>query len=478
MNSQVKVEDAKSALLSLLTAEQAHTFRAYPLAVGSGEVALAGDGSTQGFVPQLQLILGKGVRIEVWESDRLDSALLQAYPLSHQGGKEMAAGNGGGMEHESDVVRLVNRVFREAVAMEASDIHIERYEQQARIRFRWEGRLIEKFEVPLDQYNAVVSRIKIMAELDIAERRLPQDGRIHWEEGDKPLDIRVSSVPGKYGEKMVLRLLRRSQSHLQLKNIGLNEAEMEHYLKAIRRPNGIILITGPTGSGKTTTLYATLNQLNQPDCNIMTIEDPIEYNLQGINQVQLKEGIGLTFDRALRSFLRQDPDIIMVGEIRDVATAQIAIRAALTGHLVFSTLHTNTAWDAITRLMDMGIESYLLASSLRLVVAQRLLRKLCDHCKQISHEQIYPDLQRSLGIHTHYVPKGCSHCYYTGYKGRQAIFEILPIQQEAAGKIKEAARGMDTGAPKSPTGSLAERVAEWVRMGGTSLEQAIIHLES
>ncbi|MEM7512621.1 MAG: GspE/PulE family protein, partial [Bacteroidota bacterium] len=322
------------------------------------------------------------------------------------------------------------------------------------------------------------SRIKIISELDIAERRLPQDGRINLEVEGTKIDIRVSTIPGKYGELVVMRLLTRSQEHLDLNNIGLPEGEKGLYEENIQAPNGIILITGPTGSGKTTTLYATLNLLNTPKKKILTIEDPIEYNLRGINQVQLKEEIGLTFDRSLRAFLRQDPDIIMVGEIRDVDTAQIAIRAALTGHLVFSTLHTNSAWDAVTRLTDMGIEPYLLAASLRMVVAQRLVRVLCEHCKQPSQEVKYMDIQWDLSILEHHVPVGCPHCYYTGYKGRRAVFEILPITPELSQIIKGERGEVDKILEEKKIPTLKQNLAKLITEGIVSLEEGIAHLRA
>ncbi|MEO1450187.1 MAG: GspE/PulE family protein, partial [Bacteroidota bacterium] len=418
------------------------------------------------------------VEVHQRETAELDRLLLTHYHRE-QGehtpatkGTTQAMPNGEG----SDVVQFVQKIMREAAEMKASDIHVERYENQARIRFRWEGQLLEKYEVPADQYNAIISRIKIMAELDISERRLPQDGRINMRHDGHSIDIRVSTIPGKYGEKAVLRLLTRSQEHLQLSKLGLSEAEESAYLQAAKSPNGIVLITGPTGSGKTTTLYATLNLLNQPDKNILTIEDPIEYNLGGINQVQLKEEIGLTFDRALRAFLRQDPDIIMVGEIRDHDTAQIAIRAALTGHLVLSTLHTNSAWDAITRLVDMGVEPYLLAAALRLVVAQRLVRILCPHCKQSVDTQPYPELQQTHQITHHYQPVGCPRCNYTGHQGRKAVFEILPINKILGKAIKNGSEAPPDAQSQLP--SLQNNLLGMLKNGEISLEEMVLHVGS
>lgn len=463
-------------ILSLLSPEQAHSFRAIPISAHGNSILFWGDAQSRQFVPQLRMILGKTIGFEEIESAELERLLLQHYPYQKENGharsSEMAS------YEESDVVRFVNKMMEEAAKMNASDIHIERYEAEARIRFRWEGHLVEKYEVPLDQYNAIISRIKILAELDISERRLPQDGRINIQLKGQAIDIRVSTVPGKYGEKAVLRLLTRSQEHLQLGNLGLGDVMLSHYEKAIRKPNGIVLITGPTGSGKTTTLYATLNLLNQPEKNIMTVEDPIEYNLSGINQIQVKEEIGLSFDSCLRAFLRQDPDIIMVGEIRDLPTAQIAIRAALTGHLVFSTLHTNSSWDAITRLADMGIEPYLVAASLRIVVAQRLVRKLCPHCKQTSEEQLFPEIQNQLGIHSHAQPRGCSECYYTGYLGRRAVFEVLPVTADLKRQIKSGEGELTQIFAEAGLPSLRDNLSELVKAEITSLEEALSHLEA
>ncbi|MEM6801599.1 MAG: GspE/PulE family protein [Bacteroidota bacterium] len=458
--------------LSLLSPAQAHKFRVIPLKVNEGKVLLLGETDRHPDLPILKLLLGKQVQIHALDSIELEKLLLQHYP--NPGSKKNSIKDPK-INSESDTVRFVNKVLEEAASMQASDIHIERYELLARIRFRWEGQLIEKFEVPLDQYNAIISRIKILAELDISERRLPQDGRIHLKLAQKAIDIRVSTLPGKYGEKAVLRLLTRSEEHLDLNNLSFTQSERNHYQTAIQKPNGIILITGPTGSGKTTTLYATLNQLNQPDKNILTIEDPIEYNLSGINQVQLKEEIGLSFDRTLRAFLRQDPDIIMVGEIRDQATAQIAIRAALTGHLVFSTLHTNSSADAITRLTDMGVEPYLLAASIRLVLAQRLVRSLCPHCKESSKEILSAEFQKHYGIIEHKTPVGCKHCHFTGFKGRQAVFEVLPIEGASATIIKSAQADLGAHMQKMGIPTLQDNLAGLVREGITSISEAMMH---
>lgn len=459
-------------VLSLLSAKQAHQLRLVPFMEEDNRLFVFAELDRQRNCQKLSLIKGKQVEAEIVGKEELDRLLHQYYPQKKSASlKENEVADAEG----SDVVKFVNKVFKEAVDMQASDIHLERYAKEARIRFRWEGQLIEKYQVALDQYNALVSRIKILSELDISERRLPQDGRIHMSLGEQELDVRVSIIPGKYGEKVVMRLLMRNEAHLQLNHLPFDDSQRAAYMSAIQQPNGMILITGPTGSGKTTTLYATLNELNQANKNLLTIEDPIEYNLSGINQVQVKEEIGLTFDKTLRAFLRQDPDIIMVGEVRDEATASIAIRAALTGHLVFSTLHTNSAWDAITRLMDMGIEPYLLAASLRLVVAQRLVRKLCPHCKLAAEDIMAPGFQKKYAIKSHYIPQGCQHCHYTGYTGRMAIFEVLPI----VGQLVEMIKGhQQVNWEELKFTRMEDRLGTLAREGSTSLAEVLQHVET
>ncbi len=460
-------------LLSHLNAQQAHKLRIIPIARKEDQWELLAEKEAEKRIPILQMMLGGKVHLQLCDSHTLDKLLHQHYPRSN--GVKRSAKQSPPKEKESEAVKLVEKCLVEAAEMGASDIHFECYHHQARVRFRWEGQMLEKFELPITSYKAVVSRIKILAELDISERRLPQDGRIHFERDGKEIDIRVSTMPAKFGEKCVLRLLARSAEQLDLKNLNWTPSERKTYLKAINKPNGLILITGPTGSGKTTTLYATLNQLNEPRHNLVSIEDPIEYNLAGINQVQLKAEIGLDFERALRAFLRQDPDIIMVGEIRDSPTAQIAIRAALTGHLVFSTLHTNNAWDAVIRLIDMGIAPYLLAASLKMVVAQRLVRKLCKHCRSQTQEIVAAQWQKQFAIITHYEPKGCPSCHYTGFKGREAVFEILPIDESLQLAIKEGTRLPTDYLKKYQLNSLQENLAELVRKGISPISEVLMH---
>ncbi len=339
---------------------------------------------------------------------------------------------------EEPIIKLANTILLKSINSQASDIHLEPYENDLRVRYRVDGKLIEFMKLSKSVAPAITSRFKIMAKLNIAEKRLPQDGRIRIKTQGKDIDLRVSTIPTVYGEKTVMRILDRSSVKVNLNDLGFESSDLEKYMKAISAPYGMVLVTGPTGSGKTTTLYASLNKINKEDVNIMTAEDPVEYNIEGINQVHIKEEIGLTFAEALRSFLRQDPDVIMVGEIRDTETAEISIRSALTGHLVFSTVHTNDAPSTIMRLADMGIEKYLIASSLVLILAQRLVRKICPRCK--TKIDVPPNALEEIGFSKEeaktvsvYKGKGCEYCNNTGYKGRIAIYEVLPISD----KIRE-----------------------------------------
>ncbi|RMF86307.1 MAG: type II secretion system protein GspE [Nitrospinota bacterium] len=332
---------------------------------------------------------------------------------------------------EAPIIKLVNTILFQAVRERASDIHIEPFERELKVRYRIDGILYNILTPPKRLQSAIISRIKIMANLNIAEKRLPQDGRIKIRVADKDVDIRVSVIPTAFGERIVLRLLDKSSILLDLEDIGMGKEELYRYSQLIRRSNGIILVTGPTGSGKTTTLYATLNRINSPEKNIITVEDPIEYQLHGIGQMQVNPKIQLTFASGLRSILRQDPDIIMVGEIRDLETAEIAIQASLTGHLVFSTLHTNDAAGAITRLLDMGVEPYLVASAVIGILAQRLVRVICPQCKERYIPE--PKSLEEVGLHLFqegfdgylYRGKGCEACMHTGFRGRTGIYELL-----------------------------------------------------
>lgn len=347
--------------------------------------------------------------------------------------------------NKAPIIKLVNKTFFQAVHSRASDIHVEPYENEVRVRFRIDGVLHDVLTLPKQQLAALLSRLKIMANMDIAERRLPQDGQSRIKIGQNLVDIRVSVIPTLCGERVVLRLLNKGTGQLGLNEIGFSSELLDSFMNLIRVSHGIILLTGPTGSGKTTTLYAALNEFNCEERNILTVEDPIEYQLPGVGQMQVKPKIGLSFARCLRHILRQDPDVIMIGEIRDVETAQIAIQASLTGHLVLSTLHTNDSASAVTRLIDMGIEPYLISSSVIAVMAQRLLRVICPQCK-ISYrpqEQIislWPDSEKtSLSQAQLYKGMGCEHCIQTGYWGRTGIFELLIIDDEIRDLITKRA---------------------------------------
>ncbi len=363
------------------------------------------------------------------------------------------------------VVRLVNAVLLNAIQKGASDIHIEPYEKKLRVRYRIDGVLIPEMEPPLKLKNPLCSRLKIMSQLDIAERRLPQDGRIKLKMGrGREMDFRVSVLPTQYGEKIVLRLLDKSNLQLDMTRLGFDQGPLNDFQWAINQPWGMVLVTGPTGSGKTTTLYSALSHLNQPTTNVSTAEDPIEYSLAGINQVQMHDEIGLNFAMALRSFLRQDPDIIMVGEIRDFETAEIAVKAALTGHLVLSTLHTNDAPSTISRLLNMGVEPFLITASVNLVLAQRLARRVCTDCAQ--PVQLEPQVCTDLGVDPSYMQQGrpmrgvgCKNCNDTGYRGRVALYEVMKFSESLKEMVLQGA-------------STAELKAAAIRNGMATLRMA------
>jgi type IV pilus assembly protein PilB len=383
---------------------------------------------------------------------------------------------------EAPVVTLVNAILADAAKRRASDIHIEPYEKIFRVRFRVDGVLQEIMSPPLRLKNPLVSRLKVMAGLDIAERRLTQDGRIKLKMGvSGELDIRVSVLPTLFGEKVVMRLLDKSNLQLDMSKLGFDPQTLKDFLEAIHKPYGMILITGPTGSGKSTTLYSALSELNKPDVNISTAEDPVEYNLVGINQVQVREQIGLTFAAALRSFLRQDPDIIMVGEVRDLETAQIAVKAALTGHLVLSTLHTNDAPSTIDRLINMGVETFLLISSINLIAAQRLVRRICEKCKE--PVEVSPEILINLGVDSAEVGagfstfhgRGCGNCNGTGYRGRLAIYEVMVIHEGLKELILRNASVVELKreAVKLGMSTLRMSALQKVREGLTTIEETV-----
>jgi type IV pilus assembly protein PilB len=374
------------------------------------------------------------------------------------------------------IIRYVNGIFEQALQTGASDIHIESYEDTCRVRLRVDGVLSEVAPPPLPLLNAVISRLKVLSKMDIAERRLPQDGAIGLRSGDLRVDMRVNTCPTVYGEKVVMRVLDKNAVPHDLSMIGLDARQHRDLTEAIRSPHGLMLVTGPTGSGKSTTLYSCLNSLNDDETNICTVEDPVEFKFSGINQVQTRSKVGLTFASALRSFLRQDPDVIMVGEVRDGETADICMRAALTGHFVFSTLHTNDALSSVTRLHDMGIEPFLLASTLRLLVAQRLLRRLCLECRQ--PYQLDAETAGRFGIPTDaviYKPGGCGKCRDTGYRGRIAVFEIIRVNRQLKDMIMagQSVTAMQNAAVADGMSLLAHSAAAKVASGETSMEEAI-----
>jgi type IV pilus assembly protein PilB len=438
-----------------LPAETANTYQIVPLEYdpASRTITIAMK-SPDNFraVDDLRLLMGFKVKAVVAAPEQIDKALQKLYAGSDTSmatimaelgeSDELAAlaGRGESIDLEelaqaaedNKVVRLVNLVLLQAIKDKASDIHFEPFEDEFKMRYRIDGVLYEMIPPPRHLALPIVSRVKVMADLDIAERRLPQDGRIELSVNNNPVDLRVSVLPTIFGESVVLRVLDRSNIQLSLDRIGLRADELDNLRTLIRKPNGILVVTGPTGCGKTTTLYAALSELNEPTTKILTAEDPVEYDIDGLIQSQINTDQGLTFSRLLRSFLRQDPDVILVGEIRDLETAQIAVQASLTGHLVFSTLHTNDAPSAILRLLDLGVEGFLLTATIEAIIAQRLVRRICLKCKEEftpTDEQLMEmQLKRSdVQDRTFYRGRGCPACNHTGYRGRMAIFEIMPL---------------------------------------------------
>ena len=361
------------------------------------------------------------------------------------------------------VIRLINALLTQALRDGASDIHFEAFETRSVVRLRIDGTLRDLLEPARALHGAIVSRLKIMAQLDIAEKRLPQDGRIALRVAGKPVDVRVSTIPTGHGERVVLRLLDKQAGRLDLAQLGMDDATLAHMDRLIREPHGIVLVTGPTGSGKTTTLYAALSRLDTTALNVMTVEDPIEYDLDGISQTPINPRIDMSFARALRTILRQDPDVVMIGEIRDLETAQIAVQASLTGHLVFATLHTNDAVSAVTRLVDMGVEPFLLASSLIGVGAQRLVRRLCPECRKLLVDSPF------------YSAVGCSACNRSGYRGRTGIYELLTVDDDLRRLIHDRASEQALRAHALARGmkSLRDDAMRWAAAGVISLEEAI-----
>ncbi|MFM8290667.1 MAG: GspE/PulE family protein [Planctomycetia bacterium] len=445
-------------VIDLLPESVARENTIFPLAESGGRLRVATcdptDVDTQ---EKLRFILNRDVEMALAVREQIVEAINRNYGLSDgesadsmlqeftdtaidftETAVEQAAAQGPDDQSDAPVVKLVNLVITEAVQLRASDIHIEPFEDRVRIRYRIDGRLVERDNPPRRLLGAILSRIKILSKLDIAERRRPQDGRIKLTADGKDYDLRVSVLPTNHGQSVVMRILDKDNIRVGIRQLGLGDNEFRQFKNLIRRPNGIILVTGPTGSGKTTTLYASLNELNRPDTKIITAEDPVEYYLAGINQVEIKHQIGLDFARVIRSMLRQAPNVILVGEMRDTETAQMGIQASLTGHLVFSTLHTNDAPGAITRMIDMGVPAYLVASSVIAVLAQRLVRVNCTKCKQ-PHQPLESQIE-SAGITAEMLKgatfmkgRGCANCQKSGYKGRLGIFELMVMTN----KIRE-----------------------------------------
>lgn len=459
----------------LISIEQAWTYKVIPHKEEAGHLHLQMDEAlvSENIKTELEVVLGKKISLAAMPGDLIEKALNINYPKAFHKLNEVAA-----VQLNVNEGNFLETLVKEAKNLRSSDIHIEVYDDKCRIRFRVDGQLIERHKINKSEYPTLINKVKIAAKCDIAEKRLPQDGRIRYTVNNQKTDIRVSILPTLHGEKVVLRLLGNDASHIDIAKLGFTSEELERYQIAIQKTHGIILISGPTGSGKTTTLYATLKLLNKPHSNIITIEDPIEYTLDGINQVQLKEDIGLSYAEALRTFLRQDPDVVMLGEIRDAETAQMAIRAALTGHLVLSTIHTNSAWGTISRLIDMGVPSYLLANTINLSVAQRLVRVLCPHCKTSHSFNIaeLPKAYHNLTINTQYKAAGCNQCYFTGYKGRKAVYEVVNITRELAEYIKEQRTSVNEYYKQHSINTLAENVLQLFEAGETSLEEIYPYL--
>lgn len=463
-------------LTERLASNSAWELEAIPVAEKEGRVIVAvGDPEKAVISDTLGFLLDAPVALAIAAPSALRSALERAYGAKdapEDSGQEETADF-----EESPVVRLVHRMFEEAVQRRASDIHIEPFASKVQVRYRIDGALVVADEHPVDLHAPLISHVKVNAGLDIAEKRKPQDGRIEHRAGGRELDVRVSVVPTNHGESVVMRLLDREANLLSLEDLGMTSSALNWFREVIDRPNGIFLVTGPTGSGKTTTLYAALQTLNRADRKILTVEDPVEYRIKGINQVQVQPRIGLEFSRVLKAFLRQAPNVVLVGEIRDKETAEVAIQASLTGHLVFSTVHTNDAPSAATRLLDMGVPPFLVATSLQGVLAQRLVRRLCDACKV--EEEATP-LERQLlklpeGAKLFHA-RGCAECTRTGYRGRLGAFEWLSMSErlreslfqsaDGGAFVAEARRG-DSWTP------LAADVEEKVRTGLTTIQELL-----
>ncbi|MGB3948538.1 MAG: GspE/PulE family protein [Bacteroidia bacterium] len=457
-------------LQHLLAPQQAWHYGIIPKQLNGNKIILyiSEEKYSSNVSDELELLLGKNVLLELLPETTINKALGKYYRNTTTNTLKQV--NTGNVKADDFLSLLIS----EARTLGSSDIHIEAYEEKCRIRIRIDGQLIERYTINKLDYPALISKIKIKANLDISEKRLPQDGRIFFNTDGLKFDLRVSVLPTLHGEKIVLRILNNDATNIDISYLGFNDKELSDYLEGVKKTRGLILISGPTGSGKTTTLYATLKLLNKEKSNLTTIEDPIEYTLEGINQVQVRENIGFSFAQALRSFLRQDPNIIMLGEIRDSETAQMAVRVSLTGHLVLSTIHTNSAWGTISRLVDMGVPSFLLASELNTSIAQRLLRVLCNECKeeQSFDPKFFPKTFKApRTVLVHSVAKGCEYCHYTGYKGRKAIYEVIPIDYELASHIKSNSFSVTELLKERNIKTLSENAFDLFEKGITSVDE-------
>lgn len=485
----LNASEIKSEVLNLIPRMTALKMCVLPLELADDCLTVASaEGSQRDVEADLQFLLGKKIRIQKVPEEVLRAAICRYYSAAPM---EVSHPNTGtselflqhtnkeeGGRSDGSAITTANRIITDAIELGASDIHLEPYEADCRVRYRLDGVLHNVLHLPLVQAKSIASRLKIMANLDIAERRRPQDGRLRVHQHNRDIDLRVSTLPTNFGEKVVLRILDKSRLQLDLSKLGFETEDLRRFQRTIRLPYRMILVTGPTGSGKTTTLYAALESINRPEANITTIEDPIEYNLPGINQTHVRPEIGLTFAAVLRSILRQDPNVIMVGEIRDAETAEIAIRAAMTGHLVFSTIHTNDAPSAITRLIDLGVEPFLIGSSVKMIIAQRLLRKICPACSRAeapTSGQIQELGEGSLKKMKYFKSTGCGVCKNFGYSGRTAVYEVLEVNNGIADLIVRGATVSDVRQRMCSEGRLTLRQAALLKAerGETSLDEVI-----
>jgi type IV pilus assembly protein PilB len=457
----LKDVELEKNIVDMVDPESARMYGIIPLSFDGSTLTIASRNPLNYHISDdLRFILNKNIHIVVGKEKQIDAKIEKYYPLVAESMHDMLeslnidvqeGGEGfesiqdiADMANDAPIVKFVDVIMYQAIKAKASDVHFEPFEKEFKIRYRVDGALYEMAPPPKNLAIPVISRVKIMSGLNISERRLPQDGRIQLKIGGRPVDLRVSTLPTQFGESVVLRVLDRSVVNLDLDVLGIGEDVLKEIRRIIRLPNGVLIITGPTGSGKTTTLYSALKEINSPEDKLLTAEDPVEYDLEGIIQLPIHESVGMTFGRALRAFLRQDPDIIMIGEIRDLDTARMAIQAALTGHFVFSTLHTNDAPGAITRLIDMGIEPFLITSSLTGIFGQRLIRKICVNCKTEFNptEEDIKNLglsREEIGDRKFYYGKGCQACNNSGYRGRKAICELMPMNNATRKLIMERA---------------------------------------